>query len=163
MFCGAGAGHRHQTHHTVNTTKRLLSGYRRSASSFPSSSSLSLSTSPSYRDLVSPVFQHRPAGYASARLVPTSNLFQSRGAVQIPPTFHHPSLLPGKNQHSRAFSSTPITMTATKIDGTAIAKSIRDKLHTQIEETQKTNPRFRPSLKIIQGMALPHGIGSGKC
>ena len=41
-------------------------------------------------------------------------------------------------------------MAGTKIDGTAIAKSIREKLHTQIEEAQKSNPRFRPSLKIIQ-------------
>jgi hypothetical protein len=42
-------------------------------------------------------------------------------------------------------------MTATKIDGTAIAKKIREKLHAQIEHTQKTNPRYKPSLKIIQG------------
>ena len=42
-------------------------------------------------------------------------------------------------------------MTATKIDGTAIAKDIRDKLQTQIGNTQKTNPRYKPSLKIIQG------------
>jgi methylenetetrahydrofolate dehydrogenase (NADP+)/methenyltetrahydrofolate cyclohydrolase/formyltetrahydrofolate synthetase len=41
-------------------------------------------------------------------------------------------------------------MTATKIDGTAIAKKIRERLHAQIQETQKTNPRFKPSLKIIQ-------------
>ncbi|PMD56892.1 FTHFS-domain-containing protein [Hyaloscypha bicolor E] len=41
-------------------------------------------------------------------------------------------------------------MTATKIDGTAIAKKIREKLHAEIVETQKTNPRYKPSLKIIQ-------------
>jgi len=41
-------------------------------------------------------------------------------------------------------------MAGTKIDGTAIAKSIREKLHAQIQEAQKTNPRFKPSLKIIQ-------------
>lgn len=41
-------------------------------------------------------------------------------------------------------------MGASKIDGNAIAKSIREKLHTQIKETQKTNPRFKPCLKIIQ-------------
>lgn len=41
-------------------------------------------------------------------------------------------------------------MVATKIDGTAIAKKIRDALHTQILETQKTNPRYKPCLKIIQ-------------
>lgn len=41
-------------------------------------------------------------------------------------------------------------MGASKIDGNAIAKSIREKLHAQIKETQKTNPRFKPCLKIIQ-------------
>lgn len=42
-------------------------------------------------------------------------------------------------------------MTATKIDGTAIAKKIREKIHAEIDDAQKTNPRFKPSLKIIQG------------
>lgn len=55
----------------------------------------------------------------------------------------------------RAFSSTLIAMTATKIDGTAIAKKIRERLHAEIIETQKTNPRFKPSLKIIQGNCAP--------
>ncbi|KAM3072461.1 tetrahydrofolate synthase [Clarireedia jacksonii] len=41
-------------------------------------------------------------------------------------------------------------MAATKIDGTAIAKKIREKLHAEIEATQKSNPRYKPSLKIIQ-------------
>jgi methylenetetrahydrofolate dehydrogenase (NADP+)/methenyltetrahydrofolate cyclohydrolase/formyltetrahydrofolate synthetase len=45
-------------------------------------------------------------------------------------------------------------MVAQKIDGNAIAKSIRENIHAQIDEIQKTNPRFRPSLKIIQGMCL---------
>jgi methylenetetrahydrofolate dehydrogenase (NADP+)/methenyltetrahydrofolate cyclohydrolase/formyltetrahydrofolate synthetase len=43
-------------------------------------------------------------------------------------------------------------MTATKIDGTAIAKQIRERLRAEIVETQKINPRYRPSLKIIQGI-----------
>ncbi|KAF2203177.1 FTHFS-domain-containing protein [Delitschia confertaspora ATCC 74209] len=41
-------------------------------------------------------------------------------------------------------------MTATKIDGTAIAKSIREGLGQQIKKKQETNPRYKPSLKIIQ-------------
>ena len=53
---------------------------------------------------------------------------------------------------TRAFSRSPFAMTATKIDGTAIAKSIRERLHAEIEATQKANPRFKPSLKIIQGI-----------
>lgn len=41
-------------------------------------------------------------------------------------------------------------MVASKIDGTAIAKGIRERLHAQIQEIQKINPRFQPTLKIIQ-------------
>jgi methylenetetrahydrofolate dehydrogenase (NADP+)/methenyltetrahydrofolate cyclohydrolase/formyltetrahydrofolate synthetase len=53
-------------------------------------------------------------------------------------------------------------MTAIKIDGTAIAKRIREGLHAKIEERQKANPKYKPSLKIIQGefawmMLLPDG------
>jgi hypothetical protein len=42
-------------------------------------------------------------------------------------------------------------MAATKIDGTAIAKSIREKIGAEILEKQKSNPRYKPSLRIIQG------------
>lgn len=42
-------------------------------------------------------------------------------------------------------------MTATKIDGTAIAQTIREKLNAQIKKTQEQNPRYKPSLVIIQG------------
>ncbi|KAF2010782.1 FTHFS-domain-containing protein [Aaosphaeria arxii CBS 175.79] len=41
-------------------------------------------------------------------------------------------------------------MTATKIDGTAIARSIRLGLCEQIKKQQESNPRYKPSLKIIQ-------------
>ncbi|KAI9831695.1 MAG: hypothetical protein M1819_004761 [Sarea resinae] len=41
-------------------------------------------------------------------------------------------------------------MTATKIDGNAIAKSIRERLNAQIKRTQEANPRYKPSLVIIQ-------------
>ena len=43
-------------------------------------------------------------------------------------------------------------MGATKLDGTAIAKSIRERLGREIAEKQKLNSRYKPSLKIIQGM-----------
>lgn len=43
-------------------------------------------------------------------------------------------------------------MAASKIDGTAIAKSIREKLNAQIQKAQELNPRYKPSLVIIQGM-----------
>ncbi|KAI1820491.1 formate--tetrahydrofolate ligase-domain-containing protein [Xylaria intraflava] len=41
-------------------------------------------------------------------------------------------------------------MTAIKLDGTAIAKSIRERLAAEIAEKQKLNPQYQPSLKIIQ-------------
>jgi len=43
------------------------------------------------------------------------------------------------------------TMAATKIDGTAIAKKIRERLRAEIAQVKETNPRFQPTLKIIQG------------
>jgi len=45
-------------------------------------------------------------------------------------------------------------MTATKIDGTAIAKNIRDGLKTEIQQIQQVNPRFKPSLVIFQGETM---------
>jgi|TARA_R110002003_G_scaffold117_23_gene10507 methylenetetrahydrofolate dehydrogenase (NADP+)/methenyltetrahydrofolate cyclohydrolase/formyltetrahydrofolate synthetase len=47
-------------------------------------------------------------------------------------------------------------MTATKIDGTAIAKSIRERLGAKIRERQAANPRYKPSLKIVQGESQRH-------
>ncbi|KAK7423125.1 tetrahydrofolate synthase [Neonectria punicea] len=41
-------------------------------------------------------------------------------------------------------------MGAIKLDGTAIAKAIRERLGIEIVEKQKLNPRFKPCLKIIQ-------------
>ncbi|KAK7756078.1 tetrahydrofolate synthase [Diatrype stigma] len=41
-------------------------------------------------------------------------------------------------------------MAATKLDGTAIAKRIRERLAAEIVEKQKANPRYKPCLKIIQ-------------
>ncbi|KAH9824514.1 C-1-tetrahydrofolate synthase, cytoplasmic [Teratosphaeria destructans] len=41
-------------------------------------------------------------------------------------------------------------MAATKIDGTAIAKSIRERISKEIADKQSVNPRYKPSLVIIQ-------------
>lgn len=41
-------------------------------------------------------------------------------------------------------------MAGQKIDGTAIAKGIRERIHAQIHQAQKSNPRFKPCLKIVQ-------------
>ncbi|OJD15381.1 hypothetical protein AJ78_04351 [Emergomyces pasteurianus Ep9510] len=41
-------------------------------------------------------------------------------------------------------------MAGIKIDGTTIAKSIRERLNAEIQKSQETNPRFKPSLVIFQ-------------
>ena len=41
-------------------------------------------------------------------------------------------------------------MAAIKIDGNAIAKAIRERISADIKESQVTNPRYKPSLTIIQ-------------
>lgn len=51
----------------------------------------------------------------------------------------------------RYFSSTSSAMVATKLDGVAIAKAIRERLGGEIAEKQKLNPRYKPCLKIVQG------------
>nr|POF01237.1 c-1-tetrahydrofolate synthase, mitochondrial [Quercus suber] len=50
----------------------------------------------------------------------------------------------------RAFSSSPTNMTATKIDGTSIANGIRSGISKEIADKQAKNPRYRPSLVIVQ-------------
>ncbi|KAK9368208.1 formate--tetrahydrofolate ligase-domain-containing protein [Lipomyces kononenkoae] len=47
-------------------------------------------------------------------------------------------------------AESPSTMVAEIIDGTAIAKSIRDSLNAEISEAQRVNPLFKPSLTIVQ-------------
>ncbi|PBK78156.1 FTHFS-domain-containing protein [Armillaria solidipes] len=56
-----------------------------------------------------------------------------------------------------AFRLTRRTMTgsATKIDGTAIAKSVRDGVAARIKAKQETFPRFQPQLAIIQAGQRP--------
>lgn len=55
----------------------------------------------------------------------------------------------------RLLSCSPVTMTASKIDGNAIARDIRDKIKANIKKTQETNPRYKPSLTIVQVGARP--------
>jgi methylenetetrahydrofolate dehydrogenase (NADP+)/methenyltetrahydrofolate cyclohydrolase/formyltetrahydrofolate synthetase len=44
-------------------------------------------------------------------------------------------------------------MAATKIDGVAIAKKIREALKSKIEAIQATDSTFKPSLTIVQGLS----------
>jgi len=51
---------------------------------------------------------------------------------------------------TRYISAAPLAMAATKIDGTGIAKGIRERINADIKKAQETNPRYKPSLKIVQ-------------
>jgi len=51
---------------------------------------------------------------------------------------------------TRYSSAAPLAMAATKIDGTGIAKGIRERINADIKKAQETNPRYKPSLKIVQ-------------
>lgn len=76
-----------------------------------------------------------------------SSLFTSKNlnSFQVQPLlFRQPGSL-------RSFSTRPSTMTAIKLDGTAIAKAIREKLAAEVVEKQKLNPQYQPSLRIVQG------------
>lgn len=53
--------------------------------------------------------------------------------------------------HQQPPPSNHNAMAANKIDGTAIAKAVRERLRVEILEKQETNPRYKPCLKIIQG------------
>lgn len=53
-------------------------------------------------------------------------------------------------QTRRQASSNSRTMAVEKIDGTAIARSIRERINAEIKQIQETNPRYKPSLTIVQ-------------
>jgi methylenetetrahydrofolate dehydrogenase (NADP+)/methenyltetrahydrofolate cyclohydrolase/formyltetrahydrofolate synthetase len=56
--------------------------------------------------------------------------------------------------HRRLFSSSSAAMGAQLIDGTAIAKDIRESINADIRKKQQANPRYKPCLVIIQGECL---------
>ena len=51
---------------------------------------------------------------------------------------------------ARLLSCSSVAMAAPKIDGTAIARDIRETIKTNIKKTQEINPRYKPSLIIVQ-------------
>lgn len=48
-------------------------------------------------------------------------------------------------------------MAATKIDGTAVARKVRERIQAEIAQKKAVNPRFQPCLKIIQGACVHAG------
>ncbi|KAK9477321.1 formate--tetrahydrofolate ligase-domain-containing protein [Lipomyces japonicus] len=77
-------------------------------------------------------------------LTPTTHVRPGKTAV-ISSNFSRPleSLV-------RLFSTSSIAMVAELIDGTGIAKAIRESIHAEIDAVQKIRPTFKPSLVIIQ-------------
>lgn len=82
---------------------------------------------------------------------PASSTFSSRRPLLLAsPSALLPLPFSAHRGTGRFFSTTSAAMVATKLDGTAIAKSIRERIGREIAERQKLNPRYRPSLKIVQ-------------
>jgi hypothetical protein len=48
---------------------------------------------------------------------------------------------------------------AQRIDGTAIAKAIREKINADIHRKQETDPKYKPSLVIVQGRRSDRSVG----
>merc|ERR1712000_574478 len=86
------------------------------------------------------------SGPPNPRLYPSTG---SKPSNHSPPISRQP-LTRHTHHQRRLFGTTRVAMVANKLDGTAIAKSIRERLGTEIAEKQKVNPRYRPALKIIQ-------------
>ncbi|KAF3915091.1 hypothetical protein ABW21_db0208943 [Orbilia brochopaga] len=70
------------------------------------------------------------------------------------PFLHQPAIRPAPvppfGLDRRSLPTSAATMAAHKIDGAAIAKAIRERLHDMIKKKQETSPRFKPALTIIQ-------------
>ncbi|KAL9585610.1 MAG: hypothetical protein Q9212_001432 [Teloschistes hypoglaucus] len=54
------------------------------------------------------------------------------------------------NSGVRLLSSSTKRMAAERIDGTAIAKTMREQINSDIQRIQQSNPRYKPSLTIVQ-------------
>lgn len=135
--CGRWAYHRTRYAHLIFSFPSFSSSLHSLLSSPPSPS-----LPPSHSLLSSPV--------RSLRRFTTVGGVKRRGyrAPLFVPSDPPPQDFPA--QDHRAWYRTGSTMTATKIDGTAIAKSIREGLKSEIEQIQQSNPRFVPSLVIFQ-------------
>ena len=110
------------------------------------------------------LFQHKPSLPLLSSALAARSYSSLRASIlhlstkPLTPLFHillarRPVVQPGqvlRSRGDRTFSSSTFKMAATKIDGTAIAKSIRERISGEIKKTQATNPRYKPSLTIVQ-------------
>ena len=94
----------------------------------------------------------------SRRKPPISFSALSRRSVLVPRTTarYYQLAVAAEVAFTLPVQTSPPKMAAQKIDGTAIAKSIRVRINEEIKTKQRTNPRYKPSLVIIQGIhAVP--------
>jgi len=115
-----------------------------SAASPPSASGLSRQLSDLTATYTAPPF---PSTHPSRKFAPRH--IRPRTRITAQPGRPIPGLR--ISSPARPFSTSTSAMAAAKIDGTAIAKKIRERLQAQILERQRANPLFKPSLKIVQG------------
>jgi hypothetical protein len=102
------------------------------------------------RQFLRPAFTLLNAGRRPLRLIESS-----RAPVSLTTTTtSHLALHTTTGSQLHLFDVHGDRMTATKIDGTAIAKEIRASLNAEIKSKQEVNPRYKPCLKIIQGRFL---------
>jgi len=97
-----------------------------------------------------------------ARCFPQATATPPRKHYRLRTPRHLLYTAPATVNATRQFTGTAFRMTATKIDGTAIAKSIRERLGAKIKERQSANSRYKPSLKIVQGGIL-NNIRHSEC
>lgn len=90
---------------------------------------------------------------SSSATYPASVSYFSSSSSPFSSSLPSTGRLPSRLQQQRSFATTAAAMVATKLDGNSIAKAIRERLGAEIAERQQKNPRYRPSLRIIQGMA----------
>lgn len=94
-------------------------------------------------------FYSIPSTFVPQTLQPTSSLLTplrpSRSAPEdrcIGKLIHYP--------FARFLSCSSVKMAAANIDGIAIARDIRARIKANIKKNQEANPRFKPSLTIVQ-------------
>ena len=97
------------------------------------------------RLLISHITRQYHSQYLNYSITNTTNTRHPVAAAASPRQLHAQS-----SSHRTFSTSSPSAMPAQKIDGTAVARSIRERINKDIAEKQALNPRYKPSLVIVQ-------------
>ena len=144
----------------IPLTHKRLAGIgitcRASASIYPPHYTITRAVSSTHDEEFGCIYSHRPivrrSSTSAARaqsLRPSRLLFR----LQARPTLRLEALPLTRSSTGtlkRSFATSAASMAAEKIDGNAVAKNIRERINGEIKEKQAVNPRFKPSLVIIQ-------------